>query len=152
MTRIGAWAAPVVALLLGIVVYLSRPGRVVALAWVPDGFLGGARRGIHAVLPAWLEGILPDVLWSFALAWILAVVWRDSGDPRPEPRVPRRGARRVWLALGLTLAAGWEVGQGLGWIPGMFDWLDLVGSIAGYALGVVAGARLGKRPEVDTVG
>jgi hypothetical protein len=120
-------------------VYLSRPGRVVALAWVPDGFLGGARRAIHGVLPAWLEGILPDVLWSFALAWVLAVVWRHEEGERGAR------ARRVWLALGLALAAGWEIGQGLGWLPGMFDWLDLVGSVAGYALGVAAGARLGKR-------
>lgn len=68
-------------------------------------------------------GVLPDVAWAFALGWMISRLW---------PLASR--ARSGWLAIGLVLACGWEVAQGVGLVRGTFDYADLVGSAAAYAL------------------
>lgn len=128
-----------VALAAGAAVYLARPGSVVMTSWLPGGLRASLRAALGgglAVLPAWLRGVLPDLLWAGALGCVLALVWRGEG-------ARQRRAARAWLAAGLALALGWELGQRFGVVPGTFDPLDLLASLVGYVAGGVLGGGLG---------
>jgi hypothetical protein len=80
-------------------------------------------------LPRFVAGVLPDAAWSFAIAATLSIVWTDGPAPTRSHL-----ARGVWLGLGAALALGFEVGQGLGFIPGTFDLFDLLASAGFYLL------------------
>ncbi|MBL8610214.1 MAG: hypothetical protein JNL38_22955 [Myxococcales bacterium] len=120
------------ALVAGAAVYVARPGAVVVTRWIPAGARASARAhlgGALAALPAPVRGVLPDFLWAASLGCVLGLVWR--GKPA--------SAARPWLAAGLALALGWEIGQAFHVVPGTFDPLDLVASLVGYAAGAWAG-------------
>jgi hypothetical protein len=121
------WMVPTALLALGAITYLVRPTTIAALdvPLVRDA-AAQARQALVPVrlaLPGPLLGVLPDVLWAAALAWILVRIWR--------------GASSAWLVVGLALAAGWEIGQAFGIVPGTFDAADLVCSTAAYVAVVV---------------
>ena len=85
-------------------------------------------------LPDWFLYSVPDALWAYAFGWGSSRIWGETGYPW----------RRGFHALGLLLAVGAEIGQGIGVVPGIFDPLDLFGSAAAYSLGALMGR--GKRP------
>jgi hypothetical protein len=97
-----------------------------ALAWFPfGGFLGSSRS-----LPARFVDVFPDAAWAYALTAMLALLW---SPPRRGRDSDARGAR-AWIACGPLAAAGWELGQWAGIIPGTFDLADLVfGVVASLA-------------------
>lgn len=128
-------AVALAALAAGAAVYAARPGAVIVTRWLPPGVRAWARAHLGdalAALPAPVRGVLPDFLWAASLGCVLGLVWR--GKPA--------ASARPWLAAGLVLALGWEIGQAFHVIPGTFDPLDLLASLVGYAAGVwVGGVR-----------
>ena len=79
----------------------------------------------RAYLPKFVLYNLPDALWSYALGAWLTGTWRSGAAKAP------------WLAVGAAVVMAAEGLQGLGILPGTFDPIDLVASIAGYALALV---------------
>jgi hypothetical protein len=71
-------------------------------------------------------GVLPDALWSFAVAQLLLAIWATGP----------RGARAAWLAVGFVLATGWEIAQAAHFVPGTFDPIDLIASAFAYGVAV----------------
>lgn len=109
------------------------------LAWVVGPLMLGSlayplRAASEHVIPSRLLDVLPDLAWSFAIANVLTLIWPSSGP-----------ARTAWHVTGLTLAVGFEAGQGVGVVPGTFDALDLFGSGAAYgaALAINCGRKYG---------
>lgn len=116
---VGHVAAPMA---LGVLVYaLCRPVLPRALGWLPvKGLLAGR-------LPAVVVDVAPDALWAYALTALVALVWRGESG----------GARRLWLGATVLVVAGWELGQRWGLVPGRFDALDLVFSVAACGLAML---------------
>ncbi len=89
----------------------------------------GAYVGFRSVRPLALA-------WAYALGALLALVW--------GPWASARTAGRVWIACAPLVAAGWELGQLAGVVPGTFDAADLVFGVAASLVAVVTCA--GKAP------
>lgn len=71
-------------------------------------------------LPEWVIFSLPDGLWTFAfVAYILQV---NGGRPSN------------WLALPVIFSIGVELAQMTQYVPGTFDYIDLIISILALAL------------------
>lgn len=77
-------------------------------------------------LPPWALYTLPDGLWSFAFATIMARIWWHESN---------RLQRGIWLATIPLVGVGYEAGQAIGIVAGTFSWMDLSFSILGIALG-----------------
>lgn len=112
---------------------LFRSPRLRAFSWLDAWGLGDlvavARvwaRPAAEHLPQWLLFSAPDALWVYALTACLAIVWRGE-----------RTARRWWLCAGIALAAGGELGQWIGLVPGVFDPADLLLSLAAWGAAIV---------------
>jgi hypothetical protein len=106
-------------------------------AWL--GLAGGvdfaraAAAPVSTYLPAGILFTLPDAAWVYAWTAHFGLLWMGE----------RRSTATTWTMLGLVLAAGGEVGQLLGVVPGTFDAADLVAvfiaaGIAGFRLRVLA--------------
>jgi hypothetical protein len=124
----------VLPLALGVVAYVAwRPTAVRVVTWLPRVVVDALRATLGRVpLPRIVAGSLPDAAWAWAFGAALGLVWRDGAARERAP----------WLAAGAAMAAGVEVGQAAGVIPGTFDWVDLASIAGGYALGaLVAGQR-----------
>jgi hypothetical protein len=120
-TRSRALVYAGLALALGVAVYLVRPEEIAVfgIAGVsgPVHALRAALAPLRGMVPTSILGVLPDVAWAAALAWVLTRLRSSS----------------AFLVAGFVLCAGWEIGQGLRIVPGTFDVADLVASIAAYA-------------------
>lgn len=92
-----------------------------ALAWLPGRGL------LRGYAPARFVDVFPDMAWAYALTALQVLLWR-SGPPR---------ARWLWISTAPLCAVGWELGQAARFIPGTFDWGDLVGSLVACALAVI---------------
>ena len=132
-------ASVVLPLLVGGLLYIGlRSPQLVLFRWVE--LLGLVRvvaawRSVLAplapVVPEWVVFSLPDALWTYALAWSLARVWRDS------PRALLIGALTVPVLAG----PGYELAQWVGWIPGTFDPVDVLLTSCACLVGAVLGVR-----------
>jgi len=122
-------ATTLLPLTLGVLTYAGRSRRPIAFALAPSVAtrLHSVLHPIFARLPPVVVDSLPDVAWAFALASLLAFVWRDTSSR----------ARTAWLAAGAMLAIGYELAQLARWVPGTFDPKDLFASAAGYAAAIV---------------
>ena len=69
-----------------------------------------------AKLPDWLQYNLPDGLWFYALLSALSLIWQDNSS-----RI-----LYLWLLLAIILSYLTEIFQALHFIPGTFDWKDLL--------------------------
>lgn len=67
-------------------------------------------------LPLWLLGSLPDGMWMFAFVIIMMIIWDFRLDRKSLP----------WIVMVLVAGTSYEVLQGLHWISGTFDAMDLV--------------------------
>src|SRR5271157_5722932 len=76
--------------------------------------------------PAWLLLSAPSALWSYAVVSWIGWVWRDR----------RSAERNCWIACGAALGPLSEIGQGLRWVPGTFDVVDLALYLAAILLAV----------------
>jgi len=111
------------------------------LGWTPA--LMDARHlaaPIRQWLPGWLLFSLPDGAWVFSCTAFFAHLWPDG------PGWMRWG----WIGLGSALAAGGEIGQVLGLVPGTFDGRDLVAYLAAAGLALLVTHRWGRRAVAAT--
>jgi len=69
-----------------------------------------------AKLPDWLQYNLPDGLWLYALLSAITLVWKGNSSKHFF----------AWMLLAIILSYLTEVFQALHFIPGTFDWKDLV--------------------------
>ena len=67
--------------------------------------------------PSFVVLSLPDALWSYALVAHFGRLWTHD-----EHRV----SRVVWVSVAVTIAIGSELGQLAGFVPGVFDPVDLL--------------------------
>jgi hypothetical protein len=106
-----------------------RPHDLVAYAWLgrAGARLSSLEVDVGALRP--VTDALPSALFAYALAAVLSLIWSGPG---PTPRASRRG----WLAAGLVLAIGWEVGQAASLVGGHFAWGDLLATIVAFAAAV----------------
>lgn len=85
----------------------------------------------RSVLPSWFVFSVPDGLWVYGLTAAMALIWGGhiSVDALP------------WLASGLVLGGGGELGQMPGLVPGTFDLVDLVMVVGAFVLALSIPAR-----------
>lgn len=83
---------------------------VVRGSWLSD-FLKGEELIVYS---------LPNALWLFSGLLALDCIWRK----KPENRLPGEG--KMWLSLFFAIAIFLEVGQGVKYLPGTFDWTDII--------------------------
>ena len=109
-------------LFIGALIYLLFRPRVLL------GFLVADRLGLGPTVDHWREAVsdwqlpdfvvycLPNGLW--AAAWVLIAnrLFRDRS----------RRTRLLWASVVPTMGVVSELMQGMGILPGTFDWLDLV--------------------------
>ena len=71
--------------------------------------------GAFALCPDWVRFSLPNGLWVLAGLLLLDTIW---GRRFQKDKV-------FWLAMFWFVAMGSEFGQGVGLVPGTFDWNDV---------------------------
>ena len=130
----------------GLIYILFRPRSLILFGWFDVLGLGGVidhARATAAPLaaraPELLIFCLPNALWLYAFTRCMALPWRGSDSP----------ARFVWLAIPALLSVGSELGQLTPWVPGTFDALDVVTSVAAVAVALLPARpdTLGSEPE-----
>jgi hypothetical protein len=112
----------------GALIYVSwRSPTLLIFRWVRfcgmSGMLAKWRYAVLSGRPAfgdWVIFSLPDALWVYAVTACMSLIWRAR----------RSWARRVWIAAGTVLGCGGEVLQQLGVVPGTYDPVDLLLSVA----------------------
>lgn len=113
-------------LMCGALLYFARPIDPLAIDWLHRVGMDGLAETLHRARtcvwqslqpPAWFRGASSDAAYAFSLGAFLAE------------------AHATVIALGAMLVIGFELGQGLGIVPGTFDALDLLEGIAFFALG-----------------
>lgn len=129
-------------LVLGALVYLKTRSTLRLHGWLASFDRGAlhAPHGLATHVPAWVKYNLPDGLWQFAFSFVVFALWRGRGTRRE---------RFVWGALPVAIGLGFEIGQGLGIFEGVFDWRDLVASVAGSALAYLAATQAFARHTDD---
>jgi len=125
--------------IVGFIVYLLW--RSPNLRWVGWMKAVGLDRSFHEIrawsdplrgyVPEWLLFSLPDGLWVYALTAGMVLIW--AGE--------RGLVSRLWVACGLILGAGAELLQALDFIPGTFDWHDMIASVSAAAVALLAANR-----------
>jgi len=75
----------------------------------------------------WFFYSLPDALWVYSFTTYMVFIW--------GMRLSMQSG--LWLALPLCMAAGSEIGQGLGVVAGTYDAMDLALCFVGAALPLV---------------
>lgn len=131
--------AALLAVVLGGIIYLLfRPVEPVFFQWashpIIDQWLKAARKVslVHEpVIPSWIIYSLPNALWAFAYALIIARIWANSTS----------SLKYIWLASIPLLVVGYELMQLAGWIPGTFCLEDVGFGLAGLSIGWLVGAR-----------
>lgn len=94
-----------------------------------------AELGAH--IPSAVLYSLPGGLWAFALALAVGSIWQgeDIGDAVP------------FVSAVIAMTVGSELAQGIGWLPGQFDVVDLFC----YALGVISGIAITMTPKPNKI-
>jgi len=108
---------------LGSLIYLGwRTSSLRMFDWVDSLGLAGPvsalRNGLSESmppLPDWVLYSFPDAAWVYSFTAVNWLIWGTT-DSRE---------RSFWLALGVLLAAGSELGQWASLVPGTFDPTDL---------------------------
>lgn len=93
-------------------------------------------RAVASWLPRPIAGSAPDAAWAYAFGAGIALVWHDD---------PTSRSARAWIGCGFAAAVMVELAQGLRWIPGVYDPIDLVAIAAAYAFGVFGGGSASPR-------
>jgi hypothetical protein len=129
----------VLPLTLGVVAYVAwRETEVRIVTWMPRAIITLLRGTLGRIpLPRVVSGSLPDAAWGWAFGAALGLVWRTRGWREKAP----------WILTGAVMTAGVEIGQAVGVIPGVFDWIDLVSMVIGYALGAIISSGTAHLPS-----
>ena len=77
-------------------------------------------------IPDWVKYALPDGLWACSYVILIGTIWDFK-------------IQRCWGLLLIVPMAGVisELLQGLGSLPGVFDWKDLIAYITGLLMGLL---------------
>lgn len=121
---------PFLALVAGGLVYLLwRSPTLWMFGWCEALGLGRHLASLRAVAeqhepPHWLLYSFPDGAWAFAGTVVMRGIW-----------VSGKGAMKLfWIFVIPVLAIGSEIGQRFGFIPGGFDFNDLVACVVAVSL------------------
>jgi len=100
-------------LFVGFMIYLlSRANDIIAYKWIPIQFSFKKL----SWLPYWVKYNLPDGLWLYALTTLMILLWKRKINIHSSG----------WIFSGFIIAVITEFGQKYGYVPGTFDWMDLV--------------------------
>jgi hypothetical protein len=66
-------------------------------------------------LPGWVLYSLPDGTWLYSYIVFYRWIWAGSSS----------ASMVFWIGVGLVMSVGLELGQGMGWLSGTFDLVDL---------------------------
>ena len=92
-----------------------------------DNFLKPLQSSIAGLsVPHHINYSLPDGLWMLALTISILLIW--------DFRIHRNSL--IWIALAFLVGTGFECMQGLRWIEGWFDPVDMIYIMAGVLLPV----------------
>ncbi len=115
---------PVQFLLLGLGIYVFfRSSEVYFNKWLLNQKLGIDIQWIRTYtlqwvkfLPDWFLYSLPDALWMISLGTLIYNIWKN------ELKVNLF----IWSMITPIIAVTWEIAQGLKYINGTFDWIDIL--------------------------
>lgn len=119
-------------LVLGLLIYYTqRTDQLYINDWMTKAggapfkeFLQSSLAGIR--IPARLIYSLPDGMWMLALTVSILMIWNF--------RINRSSL--AWIAIVLAAGTGFECMQGLHWIKGWYDPIDMIFILAGTAIPV----------------
>lgn len=131
-------------LILGTAIYLSfRAETLLVFAWVRYFGCGDAVEWLRAaaspyasVMPSWILYSLPDGLWIFSYTCLMLAIW--GGCPG--------WGNGIWFGCVPLLGLTSEILQRTGWIPGRFDWMDLLFYSLGFLIPLSLLRRRNSRP------
>src|SRR5690554_1173370 len=83
----------------------------------------GMMSGVKPILPSWVYYSLPDGLWVYSFTSALLILWNNERD-----------IGRFWLAIPFFCGVFIEILQGLNFLPGTFDYMDIAFSILGFLI------------------
>jgi len=109
-----------------LIYFLFRDDSILLNRWTHGLFNGPQLEAIRRYfqnlhLPHWFKYSLPDGLWMASLMIIILLIW--------DFKVHFRAL--TWMALAFASGVFIEAAQGIGWIPGTFDVMDLVWILIG---------------------
>lgn len=115
---------PVQYLLLGLGIYVFfRSSQVYFNKWLLNQKLGIDLQWVRTYtlqwgkfLPDWFLYSLPDALWMISLGTFIYNIWKN------EPKVNLL----IWSMITPIIAVTWEIAQGLKFIKGTFDLVDIL--------------------------
>ncbi len=107
-------------LLAGVFIYSSQRSSDIYLnqwlANIGDGRFFAFLQSLDLSLPGWVVYSLPDGLWMLALITLILLIWDFKLDRKSLP----------WISMAIVTGICFELFQGLHWIRGSFDILDLI--------------------------
>jgi len=113
----------VVPLTLGVVVYIGwRSTTLLVFGWMEIVGIPVDIWRSTVTLPPLILYSFPDGCWVFAGTSWMFLIWKRLNS---------------WVAVFVLLGTGSEVGQGVGIIPGTFEWNDLTSYIAGFTISCI---------------
>jgi hypothetical protein len=121
-------------LVLGASIYLLfRTQRILIFQIVSAINLGGAiesarvlARPLNPYVTGFVLYSLPAALWAFSFIFCIVRIWREQ--------IKSLGAMCMML-ITITIVFSSELAQAIGFVPGRFDVIDLIGSALGLLVG-----------------
>ena len=122
-------------LLIGLIIYaLFRNGDLKIYEWLEaigykasfDFNLLGSRLATH--IPNWLKFSLSDGIWIYVFTSSIFLIWSHK-------------VNTFWLITPLVIGIGLELSQLYKFIPGTFDYVDLLFLVSAYVLALTSGFR-----------
>lgn len=121
-----------------VLLYASQP---VFFAWISKaGLINWLNMARHSslssgsILPPWIVYSLPDGLWAFAYALLIAGIWNRNNS----------GIKYFWMSTIPALVIGSEILQFTGMVKGTFSYMDIAFEISGLFIGIYAGIKISK--------
>jgi len=83
---------------------------------------------IAVYIPSWAKYSLSDGIWMYAFTSTIFLIWIHK-------------INLYWVLLPLILGIGYEISQYFDYIPGTFDYTDLIFLVLFYFLALITGFR-----------
>lgn len=122
-------------LLIGFIIYgLFRNGDLKIYKWLEtmgykassDFNLLGSQLATY--IPNWSKFSLSDGIWMYVFTSSMFLVWSHK-------------VNMFWLIMPLVIGIGLELSQLYEFIPGTFDYVDLLFLVSAYVLALISGSR-----------